>query len=540
MHIKQLRDMSKLFQKFSLLLYKQFKLFWLVFTVIVLILVLWINWNISLNRSYKDISGVATNLSNNVDGFIEDLFQEVYTLPIYGKELTDCKTGIYPYLEHITLNNPNIAGLTISDSDHKLICSTLPQNEAVISTTVHARTILGPFKLSLFEQPVYLVQQKMGHYYIGIFVVASVLQNILKTEYDSSNSVALHNEFEQKNIIRIEYNERNDAWILSQRPDERSPVNSQFMFALDKLQSIEGVLVVVFENHKTIISNLFYSELYAVLLTLLISYFLYTLLKSTMTRHYSLLGSMKQALKNGEFFPEYQPVYDCQRKGFSGVEVLLRWRDDKGQIIMPDFFISEAEQSGLIVPMTLQIVETTFAETQSILQKDPHFHLAINLSALHFTAPSFFNQFEKLLEEYSVKPEQIIFEITERDLFNKNDAIFSGTMKDLRTKGYSLAVDDYGTGHASISYLQDFPFNYLKIDKLFVHSIGTNAITESLNDAIIKMAKDIQLKIIAEGVETEEQVNYLSENGVQFLQGWYFSKSLPIKKLKQLLKGEKE
>ncbi|WP_018578664.1 EAL domain-containing protein [Legionella shakespearei] len=532
--------MSKILPKISLLLYKHFKLFWLVLTVIALILALWINWNLSLSRSYKDISGVATDLSNNVDGFIEDLFQEVYTLPIYGKNFTDCKNGIYPYLEHITLNNPNIAGLTISDNDHKLLCSTLPHNEAVISTTVHARTILGPFKLSLFEQPVYLVQQKMGHYYIGIFVVASVLQNILKTEYDSSNSVALHNQFEKKNIIRIEYNEHNDAWILSHRPDDHSPVNSQFMFALDKLQSIEGVLVVVFENHKTIMSNLFYSELYAALLTLLISYFLYTLLKNTMTRHYSLLGSMKQALKNGEFFPEYQPVYDCKRKGFSGVEVLLRWKDNNEQIIMPDLFIPEAEQSGLIVPMTLQIVETTFAETQSILHQDPQFHLAINLSALHFTDPSFFPQFEQFLEKYSVKPEQIIFEVTERDLLDKNDSIFSGTMKELRAKGYSLAVDDYGTGHASISYLQHFPFNYLKIDKLFVQSIGTNAITESLNDAIIQMAKGIQLKIIAEGVETKEQANYLSENGVQFLQGWYFSKSLTIKKLKQLLEGEKE
>lgn len=540
MPIEKLKDMSKLFQRISLLIYKHFKVFWIILTAIVLALVLYINWSFSLNRSYKDISEVATTLSNNVDGLIGDLFQDVYTLPVYGKNFTDCKTDLYSYLEHITLNNPNIAGLTISDSNHQLLCSTLPQNEAIISSTTRARTILGPFKLSLFDQPVYLVQQKMGNYHIGIFVVASVLQNILKTKHKSSNSIALHNQFEKKNILRIEYNEHNNAWILSHRPDERSPVNSQFMFALDKLQSIEGVLVVVFENHKTLLSNLLYSEMLAGLLTLLLSYLLYILLKKAMTKRYSLHGSMKQALKNSEFYPEYQPVYDCKKQTFSGVEVLLRWQDSNDQIIMPDSFIAEAEKTGLIVPITLQIIEVTFKEIQSILSSNPHFHLAINLSGLHFTDPFFFQKFNQLAEHYAVAPEQIIFEITERGLLDKNDLTFTGTMKELRAKGYSLAVDDYGTGHASISYLQHFPFNYLKIDKLFVQAIGTNAITESLNDTIIQMAKDLQLNIIAEGVETKEQVNYLSDHGVQFLQGWYFSKALPIKKLKQLLEGEKE
>ena len=108
-------------------------------------------------------------------------------------------------------------------------------------------------------------------------------------------------------------------------------------------------------------------------------------------------------------------------------------------------------------------------------------------------------------------------------------------MHELRQEHFSLAIDDYGTGHASISYLQNFPFNYLKIDKLFIHAIGTNAITESLNDAIIQMAKGLNLTIIAEGVETQEQVEYLVKNGVFYLQGWYFSKAVSIDKIKELI-----
>ena len=148
----------------------------------------------------------------------------------------------------------------------------------------------------------------------------------------------------------------------------------------------------------------------------------------------------------------------------------------------------------------------------------------------------FFNEFYRLAQYYTIVPKQVLFEITERDLLDKNDAIFIDKMQELRKSGYSLAVDDYGTGHASISYLQHYPFNYLKIDKLFVQAIGTKAITESLNDAIIEMAKRLNLIIIAEGVETIEQVNYLTQHGVQYLQGWYFSKALSIEQLNCFLK----
>jgi len=259
-----------------------------------------------------------------------------------------------------------------------------------------------------------------------------------------------------------------------------------------------------------------------------------------MTRHYSLNGILKYALKNKEFYPEYQPLFDKSFGRFTGAEVLLRWKDHQGKIVMPDFFVVDAETSGLIVPITLQIIEIAFKETKDILTQDREFHLGFNLSALHFIHPDFFPAFNALVTRYSIFPQQIILEITERDILDKNEKIFNTKMVELRKAGFSLAVDDYGTGHASISYLQNFPFNYLKIDKLFVQAIGTKAITESLNDAIIAMAKGLNLIIIAEGVETKQQVDYLLENGVRFLQGWYFSKSLPIEQLISLLQGERD
>ncbi|HAU0459385.1 TPA: EAL domain-containing protein, partial [Legionella pneumophila] len=337
----------------------------------------------------------------------------------------------------------------------------------------------------------------------------------------------------------IRYTEQNKNWVLSNTQETDTQYTSLGLVAIEKLQSINGVSVVVSENNKTIRHNFWYSQTITILIVLICSFILYALIKNMMTKRYSLQGAIKLAIKNEEFYPVYQPLFDCDEERFTGVEVLLRWENEDSQIIMPDFFIAEAEATGLIVPITLQIIEIAFKEFRSLLEERSYFHLAFNISALHFTDSIFFNQFHKLIEKYNISPHQIIFEITERELLDKNDTTFINKMQELRQAGFSLAVDDYGTGHASISYLQHFPFNYLKIDKLFVQAIGSNDIIESLNDAIIQMAKGLNLVTIAEGVETKDQANYLANNGVRLQQGWYYSKGLSIAELTALLKGEK-
>lgn len=292
--------------------------------------------------------------------------------------------------------------------------------------------------------------------------------------------------------------------------------------------------------HSAFFNQPWYNQILLGIDILVISSCLYCLVKNFLQKHHSLQWSIRKAIKREQFYPVYQPVFNEKLTNYSGAEVLLRWRSNHNKIIMPDLFIEEAETTGLIIPITLQIIKIAFKETKSILKADPQFHLSFNICALHFTDPVFFDKFYGLLVDYSINPNQILLEITERDLLDENNEVYIKKMQELREKGFSLAIDDYGTGHASINYLQYFPFNYLKIDKLFIHAIGTKAITESLNDAIIDLAKKINLIIIAEGVETKEQINYLLKNGIQLLQGWYFSKALPIDQLKNLLHGEKK
>jgi sensor c-di-GMP phosphodiesterase-like protein len=475
------------------------------------------------------------DLSKQVDGFIEDLFQEIYSIPLYGKQLSGCDRELYDSMERITLNNPQISGVTINNKEHHPICSTLPSSDVKYSSSVHTRAILGPYKLPFFDQPIYLIEQKIGNYSIDLTIVSAVLKEALETSNELSTSVVLHDQFNRKNIIRVEHNDSHDGWVVSKNLESRSPLRSDYLFGVDKLQSVDGISIAVFENRSTVLTQLIYSEVLIVFLVLLLSLMLYISVSHSISKHYTLHGAMKLAIRNREFYPEFQPIFDNKENCFAGVEVLMRWQDQQDKIIMPDFFIEEAEATGLIVPITLQIVETSFQQTQELLKKNPKFHLGFNLSLLHFKDANFFAQFYNLQQQYAIASEQILLEITERDLLDKNDSIFVNRMRELREAGFSLAVDDFGTGHASISYLQSFPFNYLKIDKLFIHAIGTHAITESLNDAIIQMAKTLNLIIVAEGVETQEQVDYLFKNGVRFLQGWYFSKAVPIKVIYELL-----
>ncbi len=537
----KLKNMSKLFQKISRTIYKRFTFFWMLITLILLLLALYINWQVSLEKSYKDISDTAKQLSSEMDRLVNDLFQEIYTLPIYKKNISQCKKGLYPHMEHITLNFSKIAGIIVSDKN-KLLCSTIENTQGLILSSNYTRTILGPFNLPLFDQPVYLLQQKTGDYYVSILVLASILKNTITPSEKSPSIIALYDYRQKKNILKIERGDDRPVWLIDYDLDPIPLSNPWAMYAFSKLYSVDSISVIVFVNEETMLQKLGYREIIVSLMILIISGLLYFVMYNLLSKRYSLVGSMKLAIKNKEFYPAYQPLFDREKNRYSGVEVLLRWQSNEGnedKVIMPDFFIAEAETNGLIVPITLQIIEQTFIETRSILKDYPNFHLGFNISALHFTDTLFFEQFALLVTQYSISPTQIILEITERDLLDKNDKIFFNKMRELRQSGFSLAVDDYGTGHASISYLHHFPFNYLKIDKLFVQAIGTKAITESLNDAIINMAKRLNLIIIAEGVETEEQVNYLALHEVRYLQGWYFSKALSIEKLINLLKGER-
>lgn len=239
---------------------------------------------------------------------------------------------------------------------------------------------------------------------------------------------------------------------------------------------------------------------------------------------FSLGAELKEALANKEFEIWYQPVIDLRRGRCAGAEALIRWRHPERDLIPPDLFIAMAEDSGIIVPMTRWLMERVGEDMGPLLAADPSLHIAINLAPVHMSDQRIVEDARMALARHGVRPSQILFELTERGLID--DPGCREVVEALGALGSEVALDDFGTGYSSLAYIDKFKLDYLKIDKAFVSAIGTASPSVRLTDIIIEMATSLNLKIIAEGVETAEQAAYLRARGVTYAQGWHFSKPL--------------
>ena len=273
----------------------------------------------------------------------------------------------------------------------------------------------------------------------------------------------------------------------------------------------------------------------ALLICLLLGAALYRMTMHQLSLEYEL----RQALKNDQFVPHYQPVIKLKTGQFSGVECLMRWEINDVDVLQPDAFIPTAERSGLIKPMTAQLIHTIFEQLGTYANENKSFHMAINLSPQHFKDRETFELVEYYCKQYQINPEQIIFELTEQELIEEDDEYAVGIMRDMRAKGYSLAVDDFGTGYSSINYLRRFPFDFLKIDRQFIKAIGSTAVTAQLADSMIDLARNLNLKVIAEGLELPIHEAHLKKRDILYGQGWLYSKALSFEELQAFIRKQK-
>lgn len=241
-------------------------------------------------------------------------------------------------------------------------------------------------------------------------------------------------------------------------------------------------------------------------------------------RRLSFNAELSRAVKNREFVLQYQPIVNLESGVCIGAEALVRWVRPDGTIVPPDIFVPLAEDSGLILPITDQVIELIIKELGRDLQGDRSIHIAVNVCADDIRTGRVIDFLDRALIGTNIMKEQIWLEATERGFVNINAA--RQTLERARERGHSVAIDDFGTGYSSLQYLQSLPLDALKIDKSFVDTVGVKAVTSSVIPHIIEMAKDLQLVTVAEGVETREQLDYLRARGVNYGQGWFFSKAL--------------
>jgi len=263
---------------------------------------------------------------------------------------------------------------------------------------------------------------------------------------------------------------------------------------------------------------------YLVPLALATSMLLLALIVWASRQRLSPLHQLAIAVKNREFVTLYQPIIELSTGLCVGAEALIRWPRCDGASISPEMFIPLAEDTGLIEPLTDIVIERVVADMAQWLGKNNTAHIAINISSVDMQSGHFLGVLANALAEAKIAPGQIWLEATERGFMDA--AAARTTIERARAAGHLVAIDDFGTGYSSLSLLETLPLDTLKIDKSFVDAIGRQAATSVVIPHVIKIGHGLGFKIIAEGVETEAQEAYLRQAGVEFAQGWHYSKAL--------------
>jgi diguanylate cyclase (GGDEF)-like protein len=241
--------------------------------------------------------------------------------------------------------------------------------------------------------------------------------------------------------------------------------------------------------------------------------------------------SLRQALERGEFLLHYQPQIDIATGRMVGAEALLRWQRPDMGLVPPAQFISIAEETGLIVPIGDWVVRE--ACIQSRRWRDAGLRalpVSVNVSALQFRQPGFPQKVAAVLHEIDLRPESLELEITESVIMHGAETTMA-TMRQLKEMRLKLSIDDFGTGYSSLSYLKQFPIDRLKLDQSFVRGLPSEPEDLAISTAVLRMAKTLGLKVMAEGVETEEQLRFLRRNECNEAQGRFFSGPLPADEL---------
>jgi EAL domain-containing protein (putative c-di-GMP-specific phosphodiesterase class I) len=249
----------------------------------------------------------------------------------------------------------------------------------------------------------------------------------------------------------------------------------------------------------------------------------------------SLESELRRATERGEFELYYQPKVNLRSGNITGVEALIRWRHPNRGLVLPSNFISTAEECGFITAIGRWVLRAACRQAMAWQRAGlPPMQLAVNISAAELCAKDFVTGVRTILAETGLAPRYLELELTETYLL-QNAASTATVLRALKQFGIRLALDDFGTGYSSLSHLRRFPIDILKIDRSFVGDLTAGAGDASIVSAVISMGKSLHMVVVAEGVETPEQLAFLQDNACPEGQGYYFSEAVPAPEFVRLL-----
>jgi sensor c-di-GMP phosphodiesterase-like protein len=238
------------------------------------------------------------------------------------------------------------------------------------------------------------------------------------------------------------------------------------------------------------------------------------------------VADLERALRRGEFVPYYQPIVDITNGRLRGAEVLMRWKKSDGTVLPPAAFIPLAESSGMIVAMTRSMMRHVIADMGAAYAARPKLKLGFNMTAEHFSNETIVRDLRAIFERSPIRYSQIFLEVTERQPL-ENLSRTRRVIATLQDLGVRIAIDDVGAGHGGLSYILKLGADIIKIDKMFVDALSSDSHSSTIIETLVDLAESMRMDIIAEGVETFEQVVALREHGIRTAQGFVFAPPLP-------------
>ncbi|BCA40040.1 EAL domain-containing protein [Kluyvera ascorbata] len=414
---------------------------------------------------------------------------------------------------------PHLRTLVIL-SEEKVWCTSLPGNNVLLrhlDTIPEKELSLIPAKNAVDNRPVMLFQRHFAGKRIIVSVSDRNIRDAMNTPLRYVNySLAVGNQVMGMSgdiTTRVE-NAPGRGTIEATAYPFSIQYNLPPLFSASRLIHQGGGILI-----------------FLLLMSCIAAYALYKYLNKSTTPEESL----RRAIAKGEIVPFYQPIMNGREGTVRGIEVLARWKHPKAGFISPSVFIPAAEKSGLIVALTRSLMTQVVAHMNAIESKLPEgFHVGINFSASHITSPTFVAECLEYKKNFIRKDLNLVIEVTEREPLHVDEHLIQ-TLNVLHESGFTIALDDFGTGYSGLSYLHDLHIDYIKIDQSFVGRVNAYKDSTLILDSVLELARKLSISIVAEGVETQAQLDYLSRNNITFLQGYYFYKPVSLPELVKIL-----
>ncbi|GHG02921.1 EAL domain-containing protein [Thalassotalea marina] len=438
---------------------------------------------------------------------------------------------------------PNVAEFGIVNPDGDLVCTSW--GEVDNNKDISGPKPINPGKLRFFgpahtsligEAALVIAKTRADFYEINALMPQSILNGHLK-ELDSRYTFAaiVHTNTGVPLSIVGKYSLPVNQQLfplktfIAQDGSTFDDLSKQFLIA-EPLSNLPSLSMMIAIKHDELYKDSYSPSAINILLFAACFAGLFFLTKSYQELYRSRKSKLLHAMQTGQFINHYQLIWDSNQQKYVGMETLARQVHPVEGLLSPDRFLPEIEQNNLNIPLTCAVLDNLYADFSHSPLKLNEIKININITGEHLKDTEFH---DKVIQLKSLIP-NLVLELTETELVELDDSTVINAIDKFKAHKILLAIDDFGTGYAGLQYLRQLPFDILKIDRSFISAIGTESHLSKMLDALIDLAKKLNLDIVAEGVETKIQAQYLESKGVHLHQGWLYHKASPINQLPPL------